>query len=80
MSEFKSLSNYAKAARLWVISYEDSISEHGVANTLSGKYYSIESLHRDVAKQLKNCILGEQFEMDITEQEALDILLNRKSQ
>lgn len=74
---FKSLKNYSMAARLWVEQYEKEIEELGVANTFSGQYTDKETIYRDIEKQLDSFISANEFDLDITKEEAMNILCGR---
>lgn len=74
---FKSLKNYSMAARLWVEQYEKELEKFGVANTLSGKYTDKETIYRDIEKQLDSFISANEFDLDISKEEAMNILCGR---
>lgn len=75
---FKKVSEYVITARLWLIDYEKAIEVSGVANTLSGPYSSVETLHNDSVMQFEKMVAANHFEMDISKEEAVEVLLGKR--
>ena len=73
----KTLKEYCEVGRLWAAQYEYELEKDGITKTLSGNYTSKEKLHKDIEKQLDVIMSEKELEIDISREEALNILLGK---